>query len=340
MTMTVRTEQSELLRQAAASASLAPSVHNSQPWRFRLGWDTLELRADRHRRLQILDPTARQLMISCGCALFNARVSLAAQRREVVVERFPDPTDPDLLARLTLTDRPAPWTPLVRLEPAIERRRSNRREFFEREVPEEIQWELTNAASTEDAQVVAVTTDEERETTSRLVQTADAIENANPAYLAELRQWTTGIASRPDGLTTRSYPMTSEQRGDVPIRDFGAKLGGQMAPVTDSDRNQYLLILGTTEDDPYAWLRAGEALERLWLEATRLDYVASLITQVIEVDRTRQQLRTELDLPWYPHLLLRVGQAAPNVATNRRNLDEIIEVVDDGHAADPVGQES
>lgn len=327
MTTIVRQEQSELLRQAAAAASLAPSVHNSQPWRFRIGPDSLELRADRHRRLQVLDPTARQLMISCGCALFNARVALAADRHEVVVERFPDSEDPDLIARLTLTGRSASWSPLVRLEPAIERRRSNRREFFERVVPEDVQWELTNGAAQEGGLTMTVDTDEARTALARLVQEADAAENDNPAYLAELREWTTNIATRRDGISSRSFPMSTSERGDVPIRDFGVKIGGQMAPVNDSDHDQCLMILGTTEDTPDAWLQAGEALERLWLEATRLDYVASLITQVIEVKKTRKKLRTELGLAFYPHLVLRVGQAAPNVATNRRELSDMLEEI-------------
>lgn len=327
MITTVRGEQAERLHRAAARASLAPSVHNTQPWRFRLGPDTLELRADRDRRLHVLDPAARQLLISCGCALFNARVALAAERQEVVVERFPDTADPDLLARLRLTGRSAPWTPLVRLEPAIERRRSNRRDFFEREVPEEIQWELINAAEQEDASLITVAGPADRASVARLVQAADAAENDNPAYLAELREWTTNIPNRRDGVTSRSFPMGSSDRGDVPIRDFGVKVSGQMSPVSDAE--ECLMILGTVEDTPYAWLRAGEALERLWLEATRLDYVAGLITQVVEVARIRRQLREELALPWHPHLMLRVGQAAPNVATNRRRLEDLIEVVDD-----------
>jgi hypothetical protein len=325
MTTTVSQEQSELLRHAAARASLAPSVHNSQPWRFRLGKNSLELRADPHRRLHVLDPTGRQLMISCGCALFNARVALAADRQEVLVDRFPDPEDPDLLARLTLTGRPAPWTPLVRLEPAIERRRTNRRPFFERVVPEDVQWEMTNAAAQEDGSIMVVDSDDSRDVVARLVREADAAENDNPAYLAELREWTTNIATRRDGISSRSFPMSASTPSDLPIRDFGVKVGGQMAPVEDSDRDQCLMIMGTTEDTPEAWLRAGEALERLWLEATRLDYVAGLITQVIEVKKTRKRLRTELGLAFYPHLLLRVGQAAPNVATNRRELSDMLE---------------
>ena len=328
MTTIAAREQSTLLYRAATQAGLAPSVHNTQPWRFRIRANTLEVRANQERRLQVLDPTSRQLLISCGCALFNARVAIAAERKEVLVERFPDPTDHDLLARLTIADRRASWTPLVRLEPAISRRHTNRREFFEREVPEEIQWELSNAATQENAMLIALDTREARNTAARLLQEADAAENDNPAYLAELREWTSDIATRRDGVTPRSYPMESLEPNDVPIRNFGIKVSGQMSPVRGSDAEQCLMVLGTVEDSPYAWLRAGEALQRLWLEATRLDYVAGVITQVIEVKRTRKQLRTELGLPCFPHLLLRIGQAAPNLATNRRPIEDLIEVVD------------
>lgn len=325
MTSVQNSEQTELLRHAAARASLAPSVHNTQPWRFRLGPGSLELLADQERRLRVLDPTGRQLTISCGCALFNARVALAARRREAVVERFPVPERTELLARLVLTDQHAPWTPLVRLEPAIEQRHTNRREFFERHVPEEVLYELVTAVAAEDAVLLPVSTDEHRRAVAQLTQEADAIEAANPDYREELLAWTTDTANAPEGVSAMSFPQSSIERGEVPIRDFGVGTTGWMPPVTTSGQDQCLLLLGTAEDTPRAWLRAGEALERMWLEATRLGYVASLFTQVIEVDSTRERLRTALGLDVAPHVLIRVGQAAPNVATNRRDLDDLIE---------------
>jgi hypothetical protein len=120
-------ETKALLRTAAIRASLAPSVHNTQPWRFMLRPDALELYADDSRQLRALDPTRRQLLISCGCALFNARAALATIR-VVDVDRFRDDQQPDLLARLTLTDQHPDWTPLVRLEPMIDKRHTNRRD--------------------------------------------------------------------------------------------------------------------------------------------------------------------------------------------------------------------
>jgi len=318
-------ERVDVLRRGAASAALAPSVHNTQPWRFRLSRHALEMRIDPERQLNVLDPARRQLLISCGCALFNARVALAASRYDVTVERFPDPTDPDLFARIELGEPAAPWTPLVRLEAAIRRRHSNRREFFETQVSEEIVWELGAAATAEDATLVPIRSIEDRRIVAELIREADALENADPDYCAELQMWTTQIRRRTDGVPADSYPRTSAHRGEVPLRDFGARVSGHMPPVEDSGIDQCLLVLGTADDDRQAWLRAGEALERLWLEADRLDQVASIISQPIEVRQTRQRLRRAVGLNIWPQVLLRVGQAAPSAATNRRPLDELLE---------------
>jgi hypothetical protein len=315
----------EIMREAAARATLAPSIHNTQPWRFRLGRHSLEMRLDPERQLHVLDPGRRQLLISCGCALFNARVAVAAGRHTLRVERFPEPSDPDLVARLTLGEPNAPWTPLVRLDAAIDLRRSNRREFFDTRVSEEVLWELTTAASAEDATVVPVSGLDQRRDVAALVREADAIENADPDYLAELRKWTIERSTPDDGVAAGSYPQATGRHGEIPLRDFGSGLSGHMPPVLDSGLDQCLLVIGTRADDPLHWLRAGEALERLWLEATRLDQVVSLLSQPVEVRQTRQRLGQVLGADIWPQALLRVGQAAPNVATRRRPLDQVLD---------------
>ena len=323
--ITADQEPREILRHAAARATLAPSIHNTQPWRFRLGRHSLEMRANPDRQLRVLDPGRRQLMISCGCALFNARVAVAASRHELLVERFPEPSDPDLVARLTLGNPNAPWTPLVRLDAAIDRRRSSRRELFDTHVSEEILWELTTAASAEDATAVPISSLDQRRDVAALVREADAVENADPDYLAELRKWTIERSSRDEGVAASSYPQATGQRGEIPLRDFGAGESGQMPPMLDSGLDQCLLVIGTSADDQPSWLRAGEALERLWLEATRLDQVLSLFSQPVEVRHTRQRLSQVLGASICPQVLLRVGQAAPNVATRRRPLDQMLD---------------
>jgi hypothetical protein len=88
--------------------------------------------------------------------------------------------------------------------------------------------------------------------------------------------------------------------------------------------DQCLFLLATVADDEPSWLRAGEALERAWLEATRLGYVASLFTQPVEIAAVRVRLRLELELGIWPQLLLRVGKAPVTAASRRRGLRDVL----------------
>jgi hypothetical protein len=324
VTSQTHTRPAQALRQAAIRATLAPSVHNTQPWRFVIGHDTLEIHATWTRKLRVLDPTGRQLIISCGCALFNARVALAAAGYDARVERYPDPAKPDLLARLTLSEA-ADRSPIGALDAVVELRQTNRRRFAADPVPPDVVYSLVAAAEAEGGQLFEITSPEHRLTTARLSQQADRDQNANPAYRAELRSWTTDDPRRRDGVPALAVPHVDEgAHDDVPIRDFDTHGMGWLPVETHSSMNQCLLLLGTLEDRPIAWLRAGEALEHVLLEVTRQGYAASPLTQVIEMPRTRAALRDELGLDMNPHVLLRIGRAPKTPASRRRRLVDVL----------------
>jgi nitroreductase len=320
----VQEETKALLRKAVERASFAPSVHNTQPWHFVIRPDALELHADNDRHLRALDPTGRQMVVSCGCALFNARVGLAADR-VVQIDRLPDPAKPDLLARLTLDDKPAAWTPLVRLDPAIQRRHTNRRDFFNQDVPPDVIYELTTAADQEEASLVQIVMPEHKMIAAQLSQEAEVIQNADPRYRAELEAWTTTDLHRTDGVPVYAIPHTDARSEPESLsRNFDVAGKGWLPRLQQSSLNHCLMVLGTAESTRLAWLRGGEALQRILLEATRLDYVVSLASQVAEVPSTRDRLRKELDLELHPLLLMRIGRAAPTPASKRRDPNVII----------------
>lgn len=315
-----------VLRRAAVRATLAPSVHNTQPWRFHVRPHSLEVYADFTRQLNVLDPTGRQLIISCGCALFNARTTLAAEDVHVSVDRFPDEDRTDLLATLTYAPGSSEESPEVaRLEQFLPQRQTNRRRFSEDQVADSVLEELEAAAAAESAQLFIVRDPDQRVVVASLSQYADEIENLNPAYRAELRAWTTDTADRRDGVPSTTVPHVDGTSGDeVPIRDFDTQGRGYLPAATRSSRNQCLVLICTSGDTPHDWLRAGEALERVLLEVTRHGYVASPLTQITEVPSTRAQLRIKLGLGGYPHVLLRIGRAAATPASRRRRLGEVI----------------
>ena len=304
----------------------APSVHNTQPWSFAATNSGLNVRADRSRQLAVLDPSGRQLVISCGCALFNARVAAAAGGLRLSVTRLPDPNDPDLLARLDVTAAASTENPeIAALDRAIQVRQSNRRRFSEEPVPSELLDTLRLAAQLEDAHLIEVSRAEDRDTIAMLTQRADTLQIADPAYRAELRAWTSDDPTRADGVPARAVPHVDAGSGDdIPIRDFDTHGHGWLPTATHSSRRQCLLVLGAEADNPASWLRAGEALERVLLEIARHGFTASLFSQIIEVPGVRAALRDELRLTTYPVMVLRVGRAQPTAGTPRRPMGDVL----------------
>ncbi|HEY3737618.1 MAG TPA: hypothetical protein VGL26_09240 [Jatrophihabitans sp.] len=323
-TGTVSTRR-EVLRHAALRALLAPSVHNTQPWRFVLTDDALEVHADFSRQLHVLDPRGRQLTISCGAALLNARVAIEAVGFEPAVQRFPDPQDPSLLARVTIGDEHThPHS--VALNLAIEHRRTNRREFTHEDVPQGLVDSLVDLAAAEGASLFPIVAPDHRAAIATLSMMADRIEQQDPAYLAEIANWTTDDPRRDDGVqgSTVPYGQNVEHNDLLPLRNFDVRGMGWLPSAIASGPDQCLLLLCSVEDGPRGWLRTGEALERIWLELTDERYWASPLTQVIEVGLTRGQLQRAIGRPQHPQLLLRVGRAPSAVATPRRDAVDVI----------------
>ncbi|SNS10865.1 hypothetical protein SAMN04488107_1407 [Geodermatophilus saharensis] len=313
------------LEAAADAAVLAPSVHNTQPWRIRLHPDRLELSADRTRRLTVLDPAGRALTQSLGAALLNARVALAAAGSAVRVDRLPDPADPELVAVLRPVDG-LPDAALATLAPAVRRRRTNRRRYGPGRVPDEVLRVLVAAAAAEDTVLVPVIRDDHVHLLARLTQQADRIQNADPAYRAELRRWTNREPGTGDGVPTSAVPHVDGRHHDqLPVRDFDTAGAGQLPADTTSDTTQTLVLLATHTDDPLAWLRCGEALERVLLELTTRGWVAGPLTQAIEVPVTRTQLRSALTWDAHPQSVLRIGHAPATSPTPRRPRGTVVE---------------
>ncbi|HVU92528.1 MAG TPA: hypothetical protein VHC23_09860 [Jatrophihabitans sp.] len=331
MTVTATPTTAEILQRAALRALLAPSVHNTQPWTFVLGGDSLEIRADRRRQLGVLDPRGRQLVISLGCALLHARVAIAAAGREPVVRRLPDHVRRDLVARIGVGG-PFVWPGSTGLDLAIDHRRTNRRAYGGGPVPAALIDELALITRTEGAVLVPLLSERERAIVTELSRRADRLERRDRAYLAEVARWTTDDPRRPDGVQAASVPYAAPvgfPASDAsPIRGFDVRGMGWLPPANGSDNAQCLLLFCAAQDDERGWLHTGEALEHAWLRLTELGYWASPLTQVIEVRQTNDELQATLGLDAYPQLLLRVGRAPETVPTRRRSARDVIVYAD------------
>lgn len=296
------------LAQAAATAGHAPSVHNTQPWRWQVLPDALELRVVRDRQLTATDPEGRLLVLSCGAALHHARVALAAEGWQAVVERIPDPDDADLLARLTGLTRVGTDPEAMHLVQCMRIRHTDRRPVGDEPITDSALTEITEVATTEGVRLQQLDRDQVLQLATAASQ-ADTVGSEDPELRAELAYWT----SRADnvGLPAAVLPE-SPPRTTVPGRDFGRAGTLPVGPGHDQAA-AYALLYGD-EDEPTTWLRAGEALSAGWLTATRLGVSVVPMSGVIEVPGTRAELRGVLAGMGHPYLVLRLGRADPTHA--------------------------
>lgn len=309
-----------------ALASRAPSVHNTQPWAWRiLGGSQLELLADHGRQLHVADPDGRNLTISCGAALHHLLAAGAALGLETDWALEPDPRQPDLLARVRLAGG-VPAADSSEVLSALENRCTDRRRFTSWPVPDERLAHLAEVASGWGAHVVPLTDVTVRFRTELLVSRAMSAQRHDEALSAEQQFWVD--RSHEDGVpNANASPPPSVRGPELPNRFGDAEDSTSRRSVIESADG--LLAICTAHDGVESWMIAGMALSALWLRATGAGLSIVPLSQVIEVPETREGLRHDVfgDLA-RPQILIRVGwQEISRTSlprTPRRPLDEIL----------------
>jgi hypothetical protein len=318
-------------------ATRAPSIHNTQPWRFTATGNRLDVFYDRDRALPVLDPTGRQQIISCGIAVEFAFLALRAAGSATDVTLLPDPSDGDHLARMDVTGVHEVTAEDRALERAITDRHTVRTAFEPRAVPGELVDRLRTAAAAHRMWLKPITDEEEEVATAFLLSRAEELEQGDPAYLAELQQWLRTDPAAVDGVPAEAVPAGDprERPSNWLIRDFvaGAREQRTFVPAGNPDapppsvERPTVLLLGSDNDDRAAWLEAGRSLGELLLLATAAGLSASPLTQALDWPATRNQLRSRLHLVGHPQMLLRLGyppaELSP-VVSGRRPVAEVL----------------
>ncbi|MEW5810842.1 MAG: nitroreductase family protein [Actinomycetota bacterium] len=325
--MAIDFPDTETLRSALSLATRAPSVHNSQPWRWRVGEQSLHLYRDPTVRLPHTDPEGRDLMLSCGAALHHGVVALAALGWRSRVTRLPNPADPDHLAALTLHNCAAADLD-VSLAAAIPRRRTDRRRYSAWPVPRG-DIALMAARAARAGMVLHRVGDVDG--LAAVVHDAARLHDEDGGYVAELAQWS-GRFAAPVGVAARSVPVPGGP-SSFPPRRFAAGVLSQPPTSDSAGEHAVILALGARDDDPMAWLRAGEATSLVLLTATALGLASCPITEPLELDHTREIVRHSVfGDKAHPQMLLRVGWAPVNAdplpSTPRRQLSEVTAYLD------------
>jgi len=315
--------EADLVR-AAEAAIRAPSLHNSQPWRFRLHDGSIEVLLDPERRLEVADHSGWGARMAGGAAVLNARLALTCSGLPPEVRLHPDPADPDLIARLTPGVERPPTYAEEDLHAAIARRYSNRGPFSAEPVPPEVRMRLLEAARSEGAWLDLLVGMTALAGFAQIANSADRVLRRDARYQAELVGWTHADQA-PDGVPVAAAGPLPEPQDLLPQRHFGDR---RRAPGRDYEPEPLVGILGVPGDRPLHQVVAGQAMQKVLLAAVGSGLASSLLSQPIEVSSAREQLRRALGRSGYPQIAIRFGYGTPGHPTRRRDVAEFLPLVD------------
>jgi hypothetical protein len=306
------------------AAAMAPSVHNSQPWRFRVLPDRIELHADPARRLPATDPGDKELRLACGAALANLRIALEGLGIRPLVTLLPRNADADALAVVRRGGHVTPSDQVLDLRRAIPVRHTNRKPFLsDRVTPVQLN-SLVRAAQSERSWMHPITDPVQRKRLHALVVRAHQIQLANVEFRAEFEHWTGHGGDRCDGVPVRSAGPAHEPQDHWVLRDFSGGLARERVPGKDFELEPLIAVVCSYYEGELAELHAGQAMQRVLLTATTLGLSASFLAQPIEVPACREELRRLLGTGITAQTILRLGHGTPVVATPRRPVADLL----------------
>lgn len=307
------------------AALWAPSVHNTQPWWFGTRGSTVTLHADCDRRLDVADPDGREMLISCGAALFTLRLAVRRLGHSPQVHLRSDPERPALIADVTV----GPAQPLTdderRMYDQIRRRRTHRGGFRPEGLPPGLLQALRAHAGDVGVALRVVADPRSRIALGALTEVAEQILRRNQDYCLEMARWAPRPgSSRRDGVRDDAYPRDPERTDPhYAARDFARGHGWGRTDDERQEATGIVAILTTKADGRADWLQAGQGLQQVLLRAAEDDVAAAFHTQALEVPELREFVRARFCDGAYPQVIVRLGVGDRETRSVRRPPEDV-----------------
>ena len=319
----------DLARFVVEAAINAPSVHNTQPWWFHGADHEIGVHADDERRLPVADPDGREMMISCGAALFTARVALRYLGIVPKVQVLPEPALATLVAKINWSETVPPADYERELFAEIQRRRTHRGGFDAEPLPDGILAAAMDEASKENSTLRVLGDETQRDALAAVVEAADYALRASSPRTREQSKWASPPGSiRRDGVPVTAYPARAERvEPNFPSRDFAHGRGWGLLPGNGGHPARsagVVAVLTTASDGPADWISAGQALQRVLLFAANCGLAAALHSQPLEVPQLRDFIRVQFCDGRHPQMVLRLGATAQTATSVRLPVNDVL----------------
>ena len=316
-----------MFKNAVELACRAPSLHNSQPWRWVAAGAGLQLHADPSRIGHHTDSTGREVIISCGAVLDHLRVAVGAGGWAATIDRLPSPQNRDHLASLMFSRMESVSDHQRVLAEAIQRRRTDRLPFAAPEPWEALEARLRAVVHNSVADLDVID-DSGRPALADASRRTEWLRAHDSSYQAELLWWT-GYSSQQEGISPSALVSEAEAgRVDV-ARSFPTAGDGDRRADIERDHSK-ILVLSTYDDGRRNALQCGEVLSTVLLECTAAGLATCTLTHMIEIHTSREAVRRLIGRTALPQVLIRVGRApqtaSPPPRTPRRALADVLQI--------------
>ncbi len=293
------------IAEAVRLAARAPSLHNSQPWRWQSDGEVLRLFAVPERMLTTTDPSGRQMLISCGATLDHLRTAMAAAGWRPSVARFPDPGNTTHLADITFEHSPLVTDADRARAAAIDRRYTDRLPFGPPPGWPDFEPILRSAVDTTDT-AVSILPEESHPALAHATRMTGARRRYDSNYHAELHWWTGHVIGATGVPKTSLVSPREHEQVDIG-RQFPAASSDTGTSGENSSDHAEVLVVSTAGDTPEDHLRSGETVSAVLLESTRAGYATCPLTHLTEISDSRHVVRQLIDGDQSPQILVRVG---------------------------------
>ena len=304
-----------------AAAVAAPSMHNTQPWRFEVNGHVIDVFLDGSRALPAEDPSGRAMRIAAGAATFNLRCAAASMGYDTWLGLTPSAAEPDLVARIVVQPSDTPEQELGDLAAEIPRRHTSRTPVQDSSLSQGARMSLVEAALKENAELTWLP----EPATARLLELVletDLREIGDWHRSAERAHWV-GRQRAGDGIPSTALGPRSESYPGV-VRDLATAPQDRARTTAVFEQHPAIAVLSTERDEPADQLTAGLALERVLLTATREGVAASFLNQVLEFDDLRRAVQRTTGKPGFAHMVIRFGRGHAAATTPRRPVADFV----------------
>lgn len=312
------------MREIIRYATLAANGHNTQPWRFKLSAHSIRIAPDFTRRTPIVDPDDHHLYVSLGCAAEN--LALAARARGLIGEpRFEN-------GGVAFDHEPGAqdYSPLFA---AIPQRQTTRAEFDARAVSSANLAELISASMTPGVDLALITERAQLDRVRDLVIASNSAQMADPAFMAELKQW---VRFNPRSALEHGDGLYAAASGNPTLPDWLGPILFDLAVTAEAENDKYarqmdsaagVAVFVAERADPEHWVAIGRACQRFALRATGLGLKLSFVNQPIEVADLRPELASLVGMAnRRPDIVLRFGYGPTLPPSPRRPVETVLEL--------------